>query len=205
MTRMTGAHLSPGALVSGRPFADPRHLALDTAVLEDVRGALRSRVAEAGEDGIWSAPASREHLLVLPSVAALRAARPAVAVGFFGQARAAVDHALIVELEHRLLHRAPEFRGLLVYFNVRIAATHQWGNLVVFADHDAPSELARDAEHRLSIAATPAHYESLRLHRYDLPDGALGRARLAWVRTTYLDFSEHPPWRAVRTPETCGS
>jgi hypothetical protein len=198
---MTEVQLSSGALVPGRPFTDPRHLALDTAVLEDVRGSLRARVAEAGEGGIWSGPASREHLLVLPSVAALRATQPAVAVGFFGQARANVDHAPIVELEHRILRRAAGFRGLLVYYNVRIAATHQWGNLVVFADHDAPAELARDDEHRLSVAATPQHYESLRLHRYELPDGALGHAPLRWVRTTYLDLSERPPWRGVRMPD----
>jgi hypothetical protein len=190
--------LSTDALVPGRAFADPGHLASDSAVLEDVRRAMRTRVSEAGRGGVWSGPAGDEHLLVVPSLGALRATRPAVAVGFFGQARDNVDHAPIVALEHGLLRRATAFRGLLAYHNVRLAAAHQWGNLVVFADHDAPSELARDEEHRLSMDAASRHYHSLRLHRFVLPDGALGVAPLRWTRTTYRDFADDTPWRAVR-------
>ena len=195
---MVTVSLSTDARVPGRAFADPGHLASDTAVLEDVRRVMRMRVSEAGRGGTWCEPAGDEHLLVLPSLSALRATRPAVAVGFFGQARDDVDHAPIVALEHNLLRRALAFRGLLAYHNVRLAAAHLWGNLVVFADRDAPGELARDDEHRLSIQAASHHYHSLRLHRYDLPDGVLGAAPLCWTRTTYLDFADDPPWRAVR-------
>ena len=54
-------------------------------------------------------------------------------------------------------------------------------------------------QHRRSIERTPLHYHSLRLHRYELPAGALGAEPLRWVRTTYLDFADDPPWRAVRS------
>ncbi len=191
--------LSIDEVVSGRAFADPHHLAGDTAVLEDVRRALRTRMDEAGAGGEWHDGFGDEHLLVVPDPAALRSTRLAVAVGFFGQARDDVDHAPIVELERSVLERSSEFRGLLAYHNVRFAAAHQWGNLVVFTDHDAPAELAHDDEHRRSIERTPRHYHSLRLHRYELPSGALGAEPLRWVRTTYLDFADDPPWRAVRS------
>ncbi len=195
---MVTVSLSTDAHVPGRAFADPGHLADDTAALEDVRRAMKLRVSERGTGGVWCDAAGDEHLLVLPRLESLRASRPAVAVGFFGQARDDVDHAPILMLEHNLLRRAPSFRGLLAYHNVRFAAAHQWGNLVVFADQVAPSELARDDEHRLSVEAASRHYHSLRLHRYVLPDGALGVVPLRWTRTTYLDFRDDPPWRAVR-------
>ena len=121
-----------------------------------------------------------------------------MAIGFFGQARADVDHTPIVELEHALLRRADEFRGLLAYHDVYFRERRQWGNLVVFATDDDPGSLARDPEHRVSTELTASHYHSLRLHRFALPDGALGPAPLRWVQTTYLDFADDPPWRAVR-------
>jgi len=191
--------LSIDEVVPGRAFTDPHHLAGDTAVLEDVRRALRARMGEIGAGGEWHDGSGDEHLLVVPDTASLLATRPVVAIGFFGQARDDVDHAPIVELERSVLERASEFRGLLAYHNVRFAAAHQCGNLVVFTDHDAPAELAGDDEHRRSIGRTPRHYHSLRLHRYELPAGALGAGPLRWVRTTYLDFSDDPPWRAVRS------
>jgi hypothetical protein len=191
--------LSADARVAGRPFTDPDHLSRDAAVLDDVRQALLRRVIETGEGGTWREPGGDEHLLVLPSLTALRTTRPAVAVGFFGQARAGVDHTPIMELERHLLSRAAGFRGFLAYHNVHVAAAHAWGNLVVFADHDAPGEVACDDEHRLATAATPAHYHSLRLHRFELPDGVFGSAGLHWLRSTYLDFTTDPPWRGVRT------
>jgi hypothetical protein len=183
--------------VPGRPFSDPGHLADDTALLEEVRGAMGRRLRTSAAGGEWS-DALGDHVLVVPHPSVERTTQAAVAVGFFGQARDGVDHERIVGLERNLLRRASGFRGLLAYHNVRLAAAHQWSNLVVFADHDAPAELARDDEHRLSVDATPAHYHSLRLHRFELPDGVLGTAPLRWVRTSYFDFDDDPIWLAVR-------
>jgi hypothetical protein len=191
--------LSRYEVVPGRAFADPRHLAADTAVLEEMRRALRARMVESGVGAEWRDTAGDEHLLVVPDAPRLVATRPALVIGFFGQARADVDHAPIVDLERSLLRRAAGHRGLLAYHNVRFAAARQWGNLVVFEDHDAPGELAEDDEHRAAIELAAVHYHSLRLHRFDAPAGALGSAPLRWVRTTCLDFADDPPWRGVRS------
>jgi hypothetical protein len=49
------------------------------------------------------------------------------------------------------------------------------------------------------VALTPLHYGSLRLDRGVLADGALGAARFALERRLFLDFSQEPPGRWVRT------
>ena len=48
-----------------------------------------------------------------------------------------------------------------------------------------------------AVAQTPRHYCSVRLHRFVLRDGAL-HGDLALTRTSYYDFDDRPPWRAVR-------
>lgn len=196
---MKAVSLRAHDVVPGRPSTDPEHTIRDTEVLESIRDALRRHVSGGGRGGAWRDPTGDGNLLVIPDVEALTVRAPAVAVGFFGQARADVDHSPITRLEHALLTRADAFGGLLAYYNVHFAAREQWGNLVVFDAPDAPGLMAGDEEHRQAIRLTPAHYHSLRLHRFVLAEGALGAAPLEWVRTTYLDFEADPPWRGVRT------
>ena len=190
-------HLAPDAPVPGRPFADPARSDDDLAALAAIRAALVRRHAAGGGPGRWVDAAGAEHWLVAPDWDALAATRPAVAVGFFGQARADVDHAPIVDLEHDILARAASFAGLLAYCNVRFA-NGQWGNLVLFADAGGPGHVWGDAVHADAIASTPRHYHSLRLHRASLAGGLLGEDGLRLERTSYYDFASDPVWRAVR-------
>jgi hypothetical protein len=185
--------------VPGRPFADPAHTQADVAILEEIRAGLRRRLGSGRASGTWREPGAARHLTVIPDVQALESTAPAAAVGFFGQARADVDHAPIVALERAILERAASFPGLLAYDNVHFADRGQWGNLVVFASEDNPGELAADVEHGRAVGLASRHYDSLRLHRFALPGGTLAPARLRWLRTTYLDFADDPPWRAVRS------
>jgi len=190
--------LDPNETVPGRPFTDVVRIAEDLAALRRIRAALAERVASGATGGTWVDHTGAEHLLVLPDAAAVAAARPAQAVGFFGQARAEVDHAPIGLIEHELLDRAASFRGLLAYHNVRFGEA-AWGNLVVFADGDAPAHVRDDARHLDAVARTARHYRSLRLHRLVLPEGVLGEAPLELRRTAYHDFGQDPPWRAHRS------
>lgn len=195
---MTAVSLGPHDIVPGRPVTDPEHTSHDTVILESIRDALRRHVADGGSGGTWRDPSGDGNLLVIPDVVALSTGAPAAAVGFFGQARDDVDHTPITRIEQALLRRAASFGGLLAYYNVHFAERGQWGNLVVFGAPDDPGRMAGDAQHQQAIRLTPVHYRSLRLHRYALRDGALGLAPLEWVRTTYLDFADDPPWRGVR-------
>lgn len=138
-----------------------------------------------------------EHVVAVPDWAALEQPRPVAVIGFFGQARARVDHSAIIALEQAIVARSPAFPGLLAYHNARLA-DGQWGNMVVFACHADTAAVTRDPIHADAVEHTPRHYESLRLHRGAADDGLLAPSGITIRETLYLDFSERPAWRALR-------
>jgi hypothetical protein len=188
--------LSPGEAVLGREFTDPARSLDDLAALAKLRASLVTRVRSDLAGGAWTI-AGESHWLVVPELRALVQSRSAFGVGFFGQVREHVDHSPILEVEQSLLARAPFFPGLLAYYNVRFV-TGQWGNLVLFAGEDDPVRVRSDPTHLEALARTADHYRSVRLHRLHFPDGAVGGAPPALESTLLIDFSETPPWRAVR-------
>jgi hypothetical protein len=192
----SGVSLSPDEAVLGREFTEPARSFDDLAALARIRASLVARVRSGLAGGAWTG-AGESHWLVVPELDALVQSRPAFGVGFFGQVRADVDHSPILDLEDELLARASHFPGLLAYYNVRFA-TGQWGNLVLFAREDDPERVRSDPTHLDALARTADHYRSVRLHRLRFPDGAVGTASAALESTLLIDFSEAPPWRAVR-------
>lgn len=191
-----GLSLSPDETVLGREFTDPARSLDDLDALARIRASLVARVRSNLAGGAWTI-AGESHWLVVPELRDLRHSRPVFGVGFFGQAREHVDHSPILELEQNLLARASVLPGLLAYHNVRFA-TGQWGNLVFFARDDDPLRVRSDPAHQEALARTADHYHSVRLHRLRFPDGPIGEAPPALESTLLIDFSETPPWRAVR-------
>jgi hypothetical protein len=187
--------LDPGEGVLGREFTDPARTLDDLAALARLRASLAARVRSGFAGGTWTV-AGDSHWLVVPALSALAQRGPVFGVGFFGQARD-VDHTPILNLERDLLARAPQFPGLLAYYNVRFA-TGQWGNLVLFVSEDDPARVRTDPTHLEAHARTADHYRSVRLHRLRFPDGAVGQTAPVLESTLLIDFTETPPWRAVR-------
>jgi hypothetical protein len=183
-------------------FDDPARVQEDLELLERLRSALRSAPRISGEQRL--ALGEELHRIVVPDWSALAAGRPVVGVGFFGQVRDGVDHEPIALLEDEIVGRASALEGLLAYHNARLEPA-RWANLVVFAEPAAVGGLRFDALHETAVALTAAHYASLRLHRGDLADGALGAAPYALERTLFIDFDEAPPRRWVRTSGSSGS
>jgi hypothetical protein len=177
-------------------FDEPARVSEDLELLERLRDALRTAPRRAGEQRFRRG--AEQHRLAVPDWDALERASPAVGVGFFGQAHADVDHAPIAVLEDEIVERACAIGGLLAYHNA-LLEPGRWANLVVFADADAVGGLRGDELHASAVALTPVHYSSLRLHRGSLAAGALGEAPFSLERTLFLDFSEVPPKRSVRT------
>jgi hypothetical protein len=177
-------------------FDEPARVAEDLALLERLREALRTAPRTAGEQRFRRG--GEQHRLAVPDWDALQHTRPAAGVGFFGQARADVDHERIIGLEDDIVSRSGAVPGLLAYHNA-LLEPGRWANLVVFAAPEAVGGLRGDAVHEQAVALTPRHYSSLRLHRGTLADGALGAAAFVLERTLFLDFSQEPPARSVRT------
>jgi hypothetical protein len=188
--------LSAGQPVSGREFTDPARSLEDLAAVMRIRSSLITRVRSGLASGVWTV-ADESHWLVVPELCALVRSGPTFGVAFFGQAREQVDHGPIIDLEQNLLARSSLFPGLLAYYNVRFV-TGQWGNLVLFAREGDPAHVRSDPTHVDALARTADHYRSVRLHRLRFPDGAIGSAPPALESTLLIDFTEAPPWRAVR-------
>jgi hypothetical protein len=194
--------LSAGEAVVGREFADPARSLDDLATLARIRTLLAGRVGSGLGSGAWTV-AGESHWLVVPELRRLVRSQPVFGVGFFGQARQHVDHRPILDLEQNLIARASALPGLLAYYNVRFV-TDQWGNLVLFAREDDPARVRSDPVHLEALARTGDHYRSVRLHRLLFPDGAIGGAPPSHESTLLIDFSETPPWRAVRRGGSMG-
>jgi hypothetical protein len=182
-------------------FDHPARVTEDLELLERLRAALRTAPRRDGEQRFRRG--GEQHRVAVPDWGALAGTLPAVGVGFFGQARADVDHDRIAVLEDEIVARAGTVGGLLAYHNA-LLEPGRWANLVVFASADAVGGLRGDEVHQGAVALTPVHYSSLRLHRGVLDDGALGAAPFALERTLFLDFSEDPPKRSVRTSGSSG-
>lgn len=188
--------LSPGEGVPAHRFTDPARTLEDLAALVRIQRSLVTRVHSGLGGGVWT-QGGESHWLVVTEMGALIESRPVTGVGFFGQARADVDHSPIVELEHELLSRAEHFPGLLAYYDVRFV-NGQWGNLVLFTGEDDVTNVKSDPVHREALALAADHYCSVRLHRLSFPNGALARVAPALESTLLIDFTETPPWRAIR-------
>lgn len=199
--------LRPDAVPTGRPFAAIEQTADDLAVMERMLRRLRRHVATVAaqgsarrrDDRVRDPDDGGQHRIVIPNVARATRSRDLAAVGFFGQARMDVDHAPIVDLESALLEDMVGDGSPLVYHNVYWPGVG-WGNVVLFADGITKDTWGRgDARHAAAIALAPLHYHSIRLHNGVVPGGLPGTEGIRLLRTKYLDFSEDPPWRAVRT------
>jgi len=177
-------------------FADHARVEEDVALLERLRMALRTAPRTNGRQRLQRG--GELHRIAVPDWSALSRDRPAVGVGFFGQARPDVDHGPISLMEDEIVERAASLDGLLAYHNA-LLEPGRWANLVVFESVSAVGSLRSDVLHEAAVALTPVHYASLRLHRGLMADGALGAAPFALERTLFFDFSCDPPRRFVRT------
>lgn len=188
--------LAPGRGDRTRPFTEPARSAEDLDLLASLRRSLAERARSGEEAGRWVGDDGAQHWLQVRDWELLRAATPAVGVGFFGQVRD-VDHDPINRIEEELMGRGELHPGLLAYYNV-LFPWEQWGNLVVFTDRAAVERLNEDPVHLTAVARTPGHYHSLRLHRVVLPDGAAGHRDPELEETLLFDFATEPPWVALR-------
>jgi hypothetical protein len=123
----------------------------------------------------------------VPDRAALLAPTELTAVGFFGVARAGVDHAAIDDLEARIVETLEWIPGLLSYFNLELRGG-RYGNLILCADGDVPGRWHAHELHRRAVELAPRHYRSARLHRGVIRSGLLGDAELEPVARRDLDF-----------------
>jgi hypothetical protein len=199
------AVLDPNELVPGRSFADPDETDNDAWIMGDMLRQERAMARTWQREGVTSPGRSElleagwRQMVAVPDCAALIAAVDVTAVGFFGRLRPDVDHAVLFEHERRVTASFPEFAkvGFLSYYDLGPEHGH-YGNLILFSTPDVPEAWHRHPAHSAAVAAAPAHYSSIRLHKGRIPGPFLEGGALHLERTTYLGFQDDRVWRALR-------
>jgi hypothetical protein len=202
--------LGPDDAARGRPFASATWTRRDVQLMERLlyreRQVVEAKVA-VGETGeaLWERSLrGRRHWLAVPDLGALAAARDVTAVGFFGQARADVDHAILFEMERAVAATFVTYSrfGLLSYYDAAFGtSTHRYGNLILFSTSNVPKEWYENRAHEQSVALAREHYLSIRLHNGRIPGPFLGSAGIVVERTKYFDYQGDAVWRGLRVAD----
>jgi hypothetical protein len=197
--------LGPETAVEGRPFTAPARTEEDASVMRDMLAQLRAfsrgwADSKTAGDGVLvrrrDAAGLRTWIRV-PDRETLFAAGELTTVGFFGQARADVDHAPIHRLEEAIVDTLEEVPGVLSYFDLELP-DGRYGNLILCSAPDVPVRWHAHELHRDAVELAPRHYHSARLHRGIVRSPLLDDADLIVLRTFYHDFDSTPTWLAVR-------
>jgi len=199
---MGAVELSANEECAGRAFAAPSYTVRDAGIMQTMLERLRVRVTgwSGDETGFLVCEPDSDghrHWIRAPNLAALRAASGMTAVGFFGRARADIDHLPIDELEAGIVGTLETISGVVCYYDLALAEGG-YGNLILCAAPDAPKRVDTHPLHRRAVELTPRHYHCVRLHTGVVPGRFLGDDSLVIERTRYYDFDCDPPWLAVR-------
>jgi hypothetical protein len=194
--------LSLGGEIDSRPFASPTHTEHDQRVMQGMLERLRAlapRWATESRSFLVREPDAEgfRHWIRVPDCQALVSADRFTVVGVFGQARDDVEHRPIHELEAGIVDTLETITGVLCYYDVALP-TGGYGNLILCATPDAPTQVHGNALHRRAVAITPRHYHSVRLHTGLVPGRLFSDAELVIERTHYYDYDVDPAWLAVR-------
>ena len=182
-------------MIGARPFTDPANTERDAAVMRDMLGRMRAfarswlespppgpgalvREADAAGNRTWIRVPDRDALLAVGEL---------TTVGFFGQARADVDHDPIHRLEEAIVDTLELVRGVLSYFDLGLPHGG-YGNLILCDSPDAPVLWHEHRTHARAVELAPRHYHSARLHNGVVRSPLLGDADLVVLRTRYYDF-----------------
>ena len=198
--------LAATELVADRPFAAVARTDDDLEILHELAARLAERAADPTRPTGWQhwRGDAADSLLLVPSWERLETFANPAGVGFFGQLRPDPDGPFPPHLERSVAAAGARAGWLLAYFNVRFLepapdGARRYGNLVVIASREQARSLAHDADHGEALRLSSGAYRSIRIHRLELEGVATRRPAIRVRETLYLDFTDSPPWRAVRT------
>jgi hypothetical protein len=191
-------HYDPITVIDALPFTDPANTEHDAAVMRDMLGRMRAfargwlespppgpgalvREADAAGNRTW---------IRVPDRDALLAAGELTTVGFFGQARADVDHDPIHRLEEAIVDTLELVPGVLSYFDLALAHG-VYGNLILCDSPDAAVRWHEHDIHAEAVELAPRHYHSARIHNGVVHSPLLGDADLVVLRTRFYDFDDN--------------
>ena len=207
---LTTHELLPDQILGQRPFTHPRHTGYDARLLRYLLQRLTSLFATDQVDPRSSdlilfkddEPDGRSLRQIVVNPAGLSDRRDLTVVGFFGQRRIDAEESALNSGDSFLVNTLAEHNGLLSYSTIELTCGN-FANCVLFVDDQAKTYWGRHPEHaRLAAEISPEVYQTVRIYNGRLANGLTPGRELILFSAKYYDFTETPPWRAIRMLES---
>jgi hypothetical protein len=101
------------------------------------------------------------------------------------------------DLDKRLTEQIPTYPGILSYSTMAMPG-RDFGNLVLLSNEEIKSKWMHGKIHNKAVELSPDYYQFVRINNGILPNGVMDPKSLQITRVKYYDYTEDPPWKAVR-------
>jgi hypothetical protein len=191
-------------VITERPFTHTDHITKDRDILihmaKEASLILEKKLnlLEERKTVFIDEPDDRYHRFFISKPLVLSQAKDILyLVGFFShkQDGAARDH--FGDLDDKLIEQIPTYQGILSY-STMVLPDGNFGNLVLITDEEIKSKWLHGEIHSQAVALSPAYYQFVRINNGILPNGVMEPEALEITRVKYYDYTENPPWKAVR-------
>jgi hypothetical protein len=190
-------------LITERPFTHTDHISKDRKILVHMTRRLYTLlekhpdILEMSKSIYIDEPDGHSHRYFVPKVAALTQTKKVYLVGFFSHKKEGAPKNHFGNLDERLIKELPTYREILSYSTMGLPGG-DFGNLVLLSNEEAKAKWMQGEIHSQAVALSPAYYQFVRINNGGLPEGIKRPDSLRITRVKYYDYTENPPWKAVR-------
>jgi len=189
--------------ITERPFTHIDHISKDRDILVHMAMQLRQVLEKhpdslGREESIYiDEPDGRSHRYFVPWSSILSQAKKVYFVGFFSHKQEGAASTHFGDLDARLIEQIPTYQGILSYSTMALPGD-DFGNLVLITDEEIKSKWLHGETHNRAVELSSDYYQFVRINNGILPDGIMDPKSLQITRVKYYDYTEDPPWKAVR-------
>jgi len=195
--------LGADEMVAKRPFTHMDYIQKDRDVLVHLGRQVclvlerYLELLQEGQPVYIDEPERRWHRFIIPRPKVLSNANKLCLVGFFSQKRQDKPSDYFTALDDRLIELIPNIPEILSYSTMALT-NGDFCNLVLLLNEDAKSKWMEGETHNKAVSLSPGYYRSIRINNGVLPYGVLQYETLQITKVKYYDYSEDPPWKALR-------
>ncbi len=186
-----------------RPFTHTENIIRDREILVHMAKQLYTvlekhpEVLEMSKSIYIDEPDGYSHRYFVPIVTALRQTKKVYLVGFFSHKHEGALYNHFGDLDERLIKELPTHEEILSYSTMELPGG-DFGNLVLLSNEDAKTKWMQGKIHSRAVELSPDYYQFVRINNGILPEGIIKPDLLQITRVKYYDYSQNPPWKAVR-------
>lgn len=186
-----------------RPFTHTERISKDREILVHMARQIcvflekHPDILEMSKSIYIDEPDGHSHRYFVPRVETLAQTRKVFLVGFFSHKKEGASKDHFGDLDDRLIKELLTHQEILSYSTMAIPGG-DFANLVLLSNEEAKTKWMQGRIHNRAVELSPAYYQYVRINNGVLPEGISKPDSLRITRVKYYDYSEDPPWKAVR-------